>query len=370
MIAGEVRPRVPAPQVVQGARSAATRMADRETPFIFDEWYVVAYGEELRDALLRRTVLDRPLVLYRTSDGTAVAFDDRCVHRSFPLSSGLLENDTIVCGYHGIRYDASGEVIDVPSQRSCPKGLRVRSYPLHETGPLTWIWMGDPEAADPAKVPAPSWLTSTAWVWTKTYFELECNYVSLHENLLDLTHLSFLHGKSFGTPDYAKAPYEVTVRDGYFALERRIVPTSLPPVWSKPTGLGTAKAGRVAKSEFLTPGMHLVTASVYDSELAEDERTTFTISTCHMPTPQTHASTHYFIVNGRSFGLNDPEVTESMDGGLFKVFEEDVVGLRELQRVLEHEDRRDDFFEISLAADRATIEMRQYLKRRALAPGA
>jgi phenylpropionate dioxygenase-like ring-hydroxylating dioxygenase large terminal subunit len=327
---------------------------------------LLAFADEIGGALLKRTILDRPLVLFRTAAGTPVALEDRCVHRSFPLSSGALDNDTVVCGYHGLRYDARGTVIEVPSQARCPKGVGVRSYALHETGPLVWAWMGEPDVADPATIPAPAWLTSPDWVARAGYFALDCNYVSLHENLLDLTHLSFLHAKSFGTPDYASAPYEVTIEDGYYALLRRVVPTTLPPVWAKPTGLeGHANAARITRSEFLSPGLHVVTATFYDNALPAETRPEFTISTCHIPTPETPGSTHYFIVNARSFALDQAWMTDFMHDQLFTAFQEDVTGLETLQRTLVHEDARDDFFEISLAADRPSIEMRQYLKRRA-----
>jgi vanillate O-demethylase monooxygenase subunit len=356
----------PAALVVRGARKAAGRMANRTTPFVRDEWYVVAFADEIGRTLLKRTILDRDLVLYRTASGEPVALDDRCAHRSFPLSAGTLMADSIVCGYHGLRYDANGTVIDVPSQTRCPKGVSIRSYPVHETGPLLWAWMGDPQLADPETIPAPQWLTSPEWVRKSGYFPLRCNYVSLHENLLDLTHLSFLHAGSFGTPDYVSAPYEVTVKDGYYALLRRVVPTMLPPVWAKPTGLeGNPNAARITRSEFLSPGLHVVTATFYDSTLPEGARPEFTISTCHIPTPETDGSCHYFIVNARSFALDQDWVTDFMHEQLFAAFQEDVTGLELLQQTLERDDERPDFFEISLAADRASIEMRQYLKRRA-----
>ena len=356
----------PAPAVVRGARSTAQRMANRTTPFIYNEWYVVAFGTELGATPLARMILGRSLVLYRTAGGTPVALDDRCIHRSFPLSSGFLRDELLICGYHGLHYDAAGTVVSVPSQQRCPKGLSVRAYPLHETGPLVWAWMGDPELADPARIPAPDLVTSRDWVGKTGYFPLRCNYVSLHENLLDLTHLSFLHAKSFGTPDYVSAPYDVTVDEGHYALLRRVVPTTLPPVWAKPTKMeGYPNAARITHSQFLSPALHLVTATLYDNALPPENRPEFTIATCHIPTPETSGSCHYFILNVRSFAQDEAWITDFIHDQLFTAFEEDVEGLELLQHKLESEDERDDFFEVSLAADRASVEMRQYLKRRA-----
>ncbi|WP_249177438.1 MULTISPECIES: Rieske 2Fe-2S domain-containing protein [Burkholderia cepacia complex] len=111
-------------------------MADRDSPFVFDEWYVAARSSEIGRALLPRTMLGKQVVLYRTLQGQVVALDDRCVHRSYPLSAGTPDDDTVICGYHGFRYDAMGNLVEVPSQERCPRGLGVHRYPVREIGPL------------------------------------------------------------------------------------------------------------------------------------------------------------------------------------------------------------------------------------------
>ena len=233
---------LPAPGIVRAASVAMHQLADRDTPFVKNEWYVAAFAAELQRSLLKRTVLGQRLVMYRTLAGVPVALDDRCAHRSFPLSSGLLDGDTVICGYHGLRYDAKGDCIEVPSQKVCPKGIGVRAFPLVERGPFVWAWFGD-TPADPSRIPATPWLESGEWVSSQGYFHLPGNYVSLHENLLDLTHLSYVHASSFGTPDYAAAPYETNLRDGHFEITRRVVPTQLPPVWAQAHGAGARSCG-------------------------------------------------------------------------------------------------------------------------------
>ncbi len=163
------------------------QMADRDTPFIEDEWYVVGFGGEIGHSLLKRMILGRRLVLFRTAAGEPVALDDRCAHRSYPLSAGKLDGDTVVCGYHGMRFDKAGDCIEVPSQATCPKGIGVRRYPLVERGPFVWGWFGAESQADASRIPATPWLESGLWVSSQDYFHLPGNYVSLHENLLDLT---------------------------------------------------------------------------------------------------------------------------------------------------------------------------------------
>ena len=353
----------PAPMALRGVRKVAELMADRGTPFIDNEWYVAAFADEIGRALTKRTLLDKRVVLFRTGDGRAVALDDRCAHRSFPLSAGRLDGDTLVCGYHGFRYDAEGDCIEVPSQASCPKGIGVHAYPLAERGPLLWIWMGDAALADAATIPEQQWMTAPDWVCSKGYFHLRGNYVSLHENLLDLTHLSFIHAQSFGTPDYARAPFETRFEEGRYAIERRVIPTTLPPVWAEPTGLRGPTAARIATSAFLSPGLHNVCVTFYDSALPQAGRHEFRIRTAHIPTPESSGSTHYFIVHGRDFAQGDDGVTRFMHEQLFRAFEEDVAALELLEEVLARDD--DARYEMSVASDAPAVTMRKYLKRRA-----
>lgn len=355
---------LPSSIAMQAGQKAARRMANRDTPFIYDEWYVAALAEEVGRSLLARTILGRRLVLYRTADGTPVALADRCAHRSFPLSAGTLDGDTIVCGYHGFRYDQNGDWIEVPSQPRCPRRIGVRSYRLVEVGPLIWIWMGDVANATPGTLPIQDWMRT--WSVQSGYLHLPGNYVSLHENLLDLTHLSYIHGKSFGTPDYARAPYSVEIQDQSFAVTRRVVPTKLPPIWARSTGLGdSATAARIARSEYVTPGFHLTSTCFYETTLPPDARPEYHANAAHFPTPETARSTHYFVLDGRDFALDDPTIGPFVHERLFVAFQEDVTALSLLETVLE--DKDSDFYEISVASDAPGVAMRRHLLARAMA---
>src|SRR5581483_232364 len=361
---------LPTPSLARVARAANRSMADRTTPFIFNEWYVAAFSREIDRTLRKRKILGRNIVLFRTRAGSPVALEDRCAHRSFPLSASKLDGDTIICGYHGLRYDTSGNCIEVPSQPRCPKGIGVANYPLVERGPLLWIWMGAPELADPDKIPLQPWLDAADWERSQGYIALRASYISLHENLMDLTHLSYLHAATFGTTDYAAAPYDVIIEDDVdvcgndrrprFALNRQVAPTKLPPVWAQPTGILGTTAARIVSSEFVSPALHVVTVRFHDSALPACERPQFEVRTAHIPTPETLTSTHYFIVHGRDFARDDPSVTQFMHEQLFNAFAEDVAGLTAVEQTLA--EAGDDPFEISLASDRPAVAVRRYLK--------
>ncbi|WP_221801575.1 aromatic ring-hydroxylating dioxygenase subunit alpha [Oceanobacter mangrovi] len=349
-------------RIQKAARIAGQQLAGRQTPFIFNEWYIAALSKEVSRELMARTILGKSLLFYRKLDGTAVALSNRCGHRSFPLQHSTLDGDTVVCGYHGMRYNDQGEVVEVPSQASCG-GISIRHYPLVEMGPVIWVWMGEPELADVTKIPAMPMLED-GWVTSEEYMDLKANYVYLHENLLDLTHLSFLHANTFGTPDYAKADFDVKITDDRMWLKRYVVPTRLPPVWAKPTGLEGKDAARITTSDFVSPALHIVHAEFYDISLDESERPDQRIKTAHIPTPATATETHYFVVHGRNFALEDNSVTEFMHQQLMAAFQEDVVGLQQQEQLMAQEEG-EEYFEISVKSDAASVAMRRYIKRRA-----
>jgi len=355
---------LPTQDVINNSRKAMSPLATRDTPFIFNEWYVAAFGSEVSRTLLPRVLLGKQVVLYRTEAGKAVALEDRCAHRSYPLSRGHLDGDVLVCGYHGFRYDAQGDLINVPSQKNCPRGVGVREYPLIEQGPLVWIWMGDPALALDHSPPSLEWIEASDWECSSGYFHHPGNYVSMHENLMDLTHLTFLHANTIGTPDYASAPYEMDLKVGHYRLMRNVAPTTLSPVWAKTTGMdGCHTAARIATSEFLSPGLHQVSVTFYNCELDAETRPEFHIRTAHILTPETNGTMHYFIVHGRDFAHEDESIGEFMHEQLFAAFNEDVEGLGALEAVLGVID--ENTFEISVASDAPAVAMRRYLKSRA-----
>jgi len=132
--------------------------------FLKNAWYVGAWDTEVgRQNLLRRTLLNEPVVFYRTEDGTPVALEDKCAHRHAPLSEGKLVGDMIQCPYHGLEYNADGDCVRVPGQSNVPPGCRVRSYPVVERNHWIWLWMGDPALANPDDIEDFHWMDAPGW---------------------------------------------------------------------------------------------------------------------------------------------------------------------------------------------------------------
>ena len=124
-----------------GRAQARGEMAEAGTPFIHNAWYVIAEGCEVTRTPMSRVVLGRSIVLFRTKAGVAIALQNRCCHRSFPLVHGKVEGDTIVCGYHGLQFNTAGRCVGIPMQKSVPSSVKVRAYRTVEHGPFVWIWM-------------------------------------------------------------------------------------------------------------------------------------------------------------------------------------------------------------------------------------
>lgn len=174
--------------------------------FLRNHWYVAAWSKDVLRGLLPRTLLGEKVVLFRTEDGTAVALTDRCPHRNLPLSAGKLLGDRIQCGYHGLEFDATGAGVNAPGEPSIPAWCQVRAFPVAERFGWTFIWMGDPTLASTETLPAfhhelenPSWGAATGQLL------IPCGYQLILDNLLDLSHLAYVHSSSTGNDDVAMA---------------------------------------------------------------------------------------------------------------------------------------------------------------------
>jgi phenylpropionate dioxygenase-like ring-hydroxylating dioxygenase large terminal subunit len=224
-----------------------------------DCWYVAATGDEVGPALSARQVAGRRIVLFRRSDGVVGALDDRCAHRSAPLSMGALVDDTVVCGYHGFAYSSSGACVRVPSQAHVPYGASVRSFPVREDGPFVWVWLGNPARANSTDPPVPRPLRDAGWTVFGGTMHVAANYMLLHDNALDRTHFPFVHPHRIHT-GYAEnpPPLQVEVTETRVSYSRTFAPAPLAEWQAQATGL--PRSGGYVQREtgtFVTPALHV-----------------------------------------------------------------------------------------------------------------
>jgi vanillate O-demethylase monooxygenase subunit len=331
--------------------------------YIRNAWYVAAWDHEVGRDMLRRVLLDEPVLLFRRENGTPVALEDRCCHRQAPLSMGRLMGDIVECGYHGLQFDCSGTCVKVPSQERVPPSAKVRAYPVAEKNHWIWIWMGDPAKADPALIEDFHWMDDPGWRFGGDSLHVEANYLLLVENLLDTTHLPFLHPDSLGTGEFARSEFAVgregdriTVtrwlmdkppapfhkRMGEFPdgmnVDRWQIATFAPPAFVK-LDVGSAPAGAGARQGDRSKGMNMYNLNAI--------------------TPETASTAHYFWAQAYNFKLDQGWVADLVRASVRKAFLQDMDMIKAQQRNMDLGPSP----VVNLGQDKAWLAMRQIVQR-------
>jgi vanillate O-demethylase monooxygenase subunit len=166
-------------------------------PFPRNAWYMAGWSAEVGEALLRRRLLGDPVLLFRKNDGSVAALIDRCPHRFAPLSLGERHGDCVTCPYHGLVFDADGACVGNPFSGKLPAGAQVRTFPTAERDGIVWLWPGEPAVADPALIPDFSMLVIDGLAPVTGHIPMPANYEFGTDNLMDLSHIEFVHKGSF-----------------------------------------------------------------------------------------------------------------------------------------------------------------------------
>jgi vanillate O-demethylase monooxygenase subunit len=338
------------------------------TAFARNQWYVAAYSHEVgREELLGRTILGEPLVLYRTEeDGTPVALHDRCVHRRYPLSASRLDGDRVVCGYHGFTYDTTGACVFVPGQKRVPRTARVASYPVVERDSLVWVWIGDPALADPEAVPRARHLDAPGWVTVRGMEPIDADYGLLVDNLLDLSHETYLHGGYIGTPEVAETPITTEVDEGagIVRVSRHMDDAECPSFYARSTGL-EGRISRWQDIEYHAPCLYLLHSRIAPVGVAPEpdgsDPNGFHTEITYAITPSADGHVYDFWMVSRDWAVEDAEVTEFLRANNHTVVRQDVDALNLLQRTLGTE--RTGYQELSINIDTGGLAARRILAR-------
>jgi vanillate O-demethylase monooxygenase subunit len=304
--------------------------------FLRNCWYVGAWGHEVtRQTMLRRTLLGDPVVFYRTEDGTPVALEDRCCHRHAPLSQGRLVGDAVECPYHGFQYDPSGACVLIPGQSTIPPGARVKSYPAVERYHWIWVWMGDPALADPSTIEDFHWMDDPAWRWAGERLQLDGNYVLLVENLLDLSHLSYVHRTTLGTDKIAATPMRSERLDRGVRVTRWIMNSPPPPFFQKVGGFAPDR--NVDRWQIIdwTPPAFIrldVGCAIAGTGAREGDRSKgISMRNLNAITPETERTTHYFWAQAHNFKTDRKWMTDLVFQNVHTAFLEDLAIIRAQQ---------------------------------------
>ena len=340
--------------------------------FVQNCWYVAAWDNELAEgALISRTIINEPVVIYRAGDGGLVAMADRCPHRSAPLSLGRLEGDEVRCMYHGLKFARSGACTEIPGQDMIPATARVKTYPVVQRHSWIWVWMGDAALADEALIPPAVGLDDPNWVLRHGHLDYEADYLLINDNLTDFSHLSYVHANSFGaTEAFARTRPNVEILDRGVRIWRWMAAdTAVREDMERPAHRPEIGDGWQTY-DFLAPGvllMHSATCPAGtaarlgggkpDPSQVEMRGENFTSQAV---TPMTDKTARYFFSWGPRAGEGAEAVADAMLKVAHMAFNEDKVMIEAQQRVI---DQGGEVKPILTSADVGPMQFRAVLER-------
>jgi phenylpropionate dioxygenase-like ring-hydroxylating dioxygenase large terminal subunit len=332
--------------------------------FMQNAWYAAAWDREVGRTPLARRICDKPLVLYRRADGAPVALEDMCCHRMLPLSHGKLDGDRLVCGYHGLTFDSTGACVAVPSQDTVPPAARVRAYPLVERHRFVWVWIGDAALADPDLVPDLHWNDDPAWAGDGELIHADCDYRLLIDNLLDLTHETYVHASSIGDARLPSSPVVFSGEGDGATVSRWIFDHPPAPFYRNILARRgyTGNCDRWQIVSFVAPCNVVVDAGVAEvGSGAErgDRSTAIDTRIINCLTPSAPGKCLYFWSHVRSFAIDDEQLTRTLVAAGAKIFAEDKIVVEAQQR------RMDEFPDnkmLNINLDVASVRVRRMIE--------
>lgn len=293
-------------------------------------WYMAGWDKDVPPGeVTAMSVLGERIVLARGDDGAVFAMEDRCPHRAAPLSLGKCEGGGIRCWYHGVRFAADGRAVEIPGQDTIPPALRVRTYPAVERHAAIWVWMGDPALADDATIVDFVGYRHPDWAMTPGRLDYAAPARLIHDNLLDLSHIAYVHAETFAGGSDASAEgwlastvTNITLPNGV-AVER--ANCGMPP--NPNSGLAAGETADLwNRYEFTVPGIFILTTDRYPAGTLDPAsmarcqgQSLLTTFTCQAVTPLTADTACYFF----AFGSPDPARQDFFADLGVRAFQED-----------------------------------------------
>jgi vanillate O-demethylase monooxygenase subunit len=303
-------------------------------------WYVACTPDEIDAKPLGRTICGENIAFYRGEANRVAAVENFCPHRGAPLSLGKVSDGKLVCGYHGLEMGCDGKAIAMPGQqvRVFPA---IKSYPVIERHGFIWIWPGDAALATPDSIPHLPWHDNPAWAYAGGRFHIQCDYRLMVDNLMDLTHETYVHAASIGQKEIDEAPCKTTHDGDSVVTSRYMYNITAPPFWQMALrGNGLADDVPVDRWQicrFTPPGSVMIEVGVaHAGRGGYDAPTEHKVSSTVVDflTPETATSMHYFWGMARTFNPTDAALTATIREGQHKIFSEDLEMLEQQQKNL------------------------------------
>ena len=303
-------------------------------------WYVACTPNEIDEKPLGRTICNEAMVIYRGPEGRVAALEDFCPHRGAPLSLGSVCEGRLVCGYHGLEMGCDGKTIAMPGQRV--RGFpQIRAFPVVEKYGFVWVWPGDPAQADPATIHHLEWADSPDWAYGGGLYHIRCDYRLMIDNLMDLTHETYVHADSIGQKEIdEEAP--VTRTEGDQVVTSRHMKNIIAPAFWK-MALRTnhlpdeQPVDRWQICRFTPPSHVMIDVGVAlagKGGFDADPSVKAASIVVDFITPETDTSIWYFWGMARSFMPKDKNLTATIREGQGKIFAEDMQMLERQQKNL------------------------------------
>ena len=331
-----------------------------------NRWYVIAATDEIGTEPLARQVCGHRVVLYRTEAGEIACLADRCSHRGFPLSAGgRVVGDTLQCNYHGLTFDSCGTCTWAPGQERIPSRANIAAYAIEVQGPWVWIWAGDAADADRSLLPGTPWLDHEDFAEVHGMEPLAARYGLLVDNLLDLSHETFLHAGYIGTPEVAETPITTEVDGEVVLVSRHMEGVECPPFYSESTGL-ESPIDRWQDITYHAPGLYVLRVRVAPhgqdpADDAKDGRAAY-LRVVYAITPCTENTTLDFWAVSRNFDIENAEMDAYFSKMNRDVVLQDVEALELLeQRLAEQEAEGVTPVEVSFKIDTGGLAARRVL---------
>lgn len=334
--------------------------------FVMNAWYIAAWPADLSTTPIARRICNVPLAMYRTLEGEAAAVYDRCSHRAAPMSLGKVTADGLECGYHGVCFDTKGICVRIPGQRHIPDAANIRAYSVVERDGIVWIWMGDEARADRSLIPDYPFHNDTdRWPSKQGMMPLKANYTLAVDNLMDLTHVAYVHDTTIGgsANAHVNAKMEQSRTPRGLKFTRWILDTPSSPTISEMVPF-KGNVDRWQEFEYVAPALIIHYAGQVDTGTGAYEGGSreggFAIRFLHGLTPETETSCMYFFSTANGFGQEDPVNTKRLFESTHGVFAEDKLIIEEQQL------RLSEFGEtglVDIRADSARVSMRRILSR-------
>jgi len=290
-------------------------------PFLKNAWYAAGWGHLLEDAPLARTIHNQHIAFYRTENGVAVALADTCPHRFAPLSRGKVKAGRIACGYHGLEFDGAGRCVRNPHGKgTIPAALGVRSYPVSERYGMIWIWMGAADQADTALIPTLPVMDDSNLSWIHGQLHVAANYQLVIDNLLDLSHVEFMHPFLAAEGNSARTSFRAE-QDGervsaYYDMKDEPISGLFRLLWEGDDEV----ADQRAYMHWQAPS-NLYLDVAMSAQMGANHANEAQIPTVHLLTPETDETTHYFWAAGRNSHHDNEEISAMLRFGTQHAFE-------------------------------------------------